>query len=122
MPHSTWGGVFLFDVWYGPGVLTDPPAVRVKKLQDAGQTIDKIAVPVMNEKKNTVDVNYEVIVDDGNGHLTRFKETHIMRYYFRPEIEYFLNQCNFELIDNYNSAFKNSGFDSWTSYFIAKAV
>ena len=27
-------GCFLFDVWYGPGVLSDRPCVRVKEIED----------------------------------------------------------------------------------------
>src|SRR5690606_12517084 len=30
--HLAPGGLFIFDCWYGPGVLTDPPATRVRKI------------------------------------------------------------------------------------------
>ncbi len=32
--HLNRGGLFIFDCWYGPAVLTDRPAVRVKRLED----------------------------------------------------------------------------------------
>ncbi len=32
--HLKQNGVFIFDFWYGPGVLTDPPAVRQKHLEN----------------------------------------------------------------------------------------
>ena len=28
------GGIFIFDFWYGPAVLADPPAVRIKRLEN----------------------------------------------------------------------------------------
>src|ERR1051325_10396521 len=34
--HLERGGIFLFDCWYGPGVLTDRPSVTVKHLSDNG--------------------------------------------------------------------------------------
>jgi len=33
--HLKPGGVFVFDYWYGPAVLTDRPAVRVKRMHSA---------------------------------------------------------------------------------------
>ena len=32
--HLKTNGIFIFDFWYGPGVLTDPPEVRQKRLED----------------------------------------------------------------------------------------
>lgn len=115
------GGVFLFDVWYGSGVLTSFPEVRVKRfIDDNGDEIVRIATPVMHEKDNTVDVHYDIMVISKNG-VKQFAETHRMRYYFKPEIEYYLQQTGFELIDNFSHDFKESSFSSWTSYFVAIA-
>ena len=30
--HLNPGGIFIFDIWYGPAVLTDRPAVRIKRM------------------------------------------------------------------------------------------
>ena len=32
--HLRHDGVFIFDYWYGPGVLSDPPAIRQKRLEN----------------------------------------------------------------------------------------
>ena len=32
--HLNEGGVFIFDTWYGPAVLTERPEYRVKRLED----------------------------------------------------------------------------------------
>lgn len=117
-------GIFLFDVWYGPGVLADNPVVRIKRLYDeeTGSNVYKIAEPVMHDDTSHVDVCYEILVDDGVHPMTSFKEKHIMRYYFRPEIEYFLKEAGFELIGNYSPDFGPAGYDCFTGYFIAKAI
>ena len=118
------GGVFLFDVWYGPGVLSDKPTIRVKEITDDGIKLIRIAKPDMNDKKNLVSVNYEVLVVENSTGITKvINEIHNMRYFFRPELEFMLHESGFELIDNFDgSTLGETGFDSWTSYFIAKAV
>ena len=54
----------MFDLWYGPGVLTDPPVVRVKEVEDDQYRLVRIARPVMYDERNIVDVNYEVLIID----------------------------------------------------------
>jgi predicted TPR repeat methyltransferase len=43
--HLKPGGVFIFDCWYGPGVFTDPPETRVRRLEGDGFTVTRIAEP-----------------------------------------------------------------------------
>lgn len=118
------GGVFLFDVWYGPGVLSDKPAVRVKEIEDEKNRLVRVAVPDMHEKDNVVDVCYEVfIIDQASGNAKTINEVHHMRYFFRPELEFYLQQSGFELIENLDCrTLGKTSYDSWTSYFVAKAV
>lgn len=85
--HLDVGGLFLFDCWYGPAVLTDPPVVRVKRFADDVIEVLRIAEPVMHYDENTVDVNFLVIITDkATGGVEQVKETHRMRYLFLPEI------------------------------------
>lgn len=118
------GGLFLFDVWYGPGVLSDKPAVRIKEVEEERYKLIRIARPVMYDKTNTVDVCYEVLVIDKESEQTRaISEVHSMRYFFRPELEYYLEKSGFRLADNLDcTTLGETDYDSWTSYFVAKAV
>lgn len=117
-------GLFLFDAWYGPGVLSDKPSVRVKEVEDGKNKLLRIARPVMYDRKNLVDVCYEVFcIDKETGSTKTINEVHNMRYFFRPEIEFLLKEAGFELIDNLDCVtLKETSFNSWTSYFIAKAI
>ena len=118
------GGLFLFDVWNGPGVLTDLPALRVKKVETDIYNIIRIARPEMHANTNIVDVNYEMIVTEKNTKQTsELSESHHMRYFFRPEIEEYLYEEGFKLLSCVDC--KKMGepdFNSWTVYYIAKAV
>jgi SAM-dependent methyltransferase len=85
--HLRPGGLFLFDFWYGPAVLTQQPEVRVKRLADDRIEVTRIAEPVVHPNENAVDVNYSVIIDDkATGTSERIHETHRMRYLFLPEL------------------------------------
>ena len=120
----TSGGLFLFDVWYGPGVLTDRPSVRVKEIEDEKNRLVRIARPVMHDKENVVDVCYEVfVIDKMTGQTRTINEVHNMRYFFRPELEMLLQEMGFELIDNLDcQTLGKSDYNSWTCYFIARAI
>lgn len=117
-------GIFLFDAWYGPGVLSDQPAIRIKEIEDEKYRLVRIAKPVMQDKKNVVDVHYEILVIDKESNDTKvINEVHSMRYYFRPEVEMYLKETGFKLIDNLDCiTLGETGYGSWTSYFVARAI
>jgi SAM-dependent methyltransferase len=95
--HLEPGGIFIFDCWYGPGVLTDRPAVRVKELEDEAVSVTRIARPEMHPNENVVDVNYRVFLrDKTSGSVREINETHRMRYLFVPELQLMLPSAGFE--------------------------
>lgn len=91
--HLKPGGLFLFDCWYGPGVLSDRPLKRIKELEDNTIRVNRIAEPVLHPNENVVDVNYQVSIrDKATGECQDIRESHRMRYLFIPEIlEYLEN-------------------------------
>ena len=104
--------------------MSDKPAVRVKEIEDDKNKLIRIARPVMHEEKNVVDVCYEVLVIDKETSVTKvINEVHNMRYFFRPELQFLLEQNGFELIDNLDcQTLGETDYGSWTSYFVARAV
>ncbi|MEM9089117.1 MAG: class I SAM-dependent methyltransferase [Cyanobacteria bacterium P01_F01_bin.53] len=97
--HLKPGGVFIFDVWYGPAVLSDPPVVRVKRLEDNHIQVTRVAEPVLYPNENMVDVNYQVFIrDKASAAVEEVKETHKMRYIFKSEVEYLLQQLDMKLL------------------------
>jgi SAM-dependent methyltransferase len=97
--HLKVGGVFVFDFWYGPGVLTDPPAARVKHLEDGVIQVTRKATPTLRPNENVVDVHYEVLVrQNRNGVTAEIEETHRMRYLFLPELKYMLQAAGMEML------------------------
>lgn len=97
--HLKEDGIFIFDFWYGPAVLSEKPECRIKKLEDDEIIVQRFAEPVLKINENVVDVNYSVnVVDKTDGVKKEIFETHSMRYLFIPEIKILLNQLNMGVI------------------------
>jgi SAM-dependent methyltransferase len=85
--HLQSNGLFIFDCWYGPGVLTDPPAVRVKTLCSGSNRLTRFAEPVMRVNENAIEVNYRFeLTEESSRGGSEFREKHVMRYFFVPEL------------------------------------
>ena len=120
--HLKQGGVFIFDCWYGPAVLSDPPVVRVKRFEDEKIEITRIAEPEMYPNENRVDVHYQVFIKDKfTGRMEILKETHRMRYLFKPEIVQILALSGLSFINGQEWLSGNElDFSTWNGCFIAE--
>lgn len=86
--HLKPDGIFVFDFWFGPGVMADPPAVRVKRLSDDRIKVIRIAEPTVHPDRHVVDVHYDVLVrPQGSDRMQEIIEDHAMRYFFAPELK-----------------------------------
>lgn len=83
------GGVLVFDFWFGPGVLSDKPALREKTISQDLLEITRIATPTVFSSNNRVDVKYDVTIRSSQGDLLEksFSETHSMRYLFESDLQ-----------------------------------
>ena len=121
--HLGFGGVFIFDVWYGPAVLHTLPEVRIKRLESKTRKLIRIAEPKIHANDNVVDVNYQILMQEkGSSHWDCLSETHHMRYLFKPELELLLQFTGFRLLGSrkWLSSEKIS-CDTWGACFIAQA-
>ncbi len=120
--HLKPGGIFIFDCWYGPAVLTDRPVVRIKRLEDNAISVTRLAEPVMHPNANMVDINYHVLVrDKTSGAVEELKETHRMRYLFRPELELLLHGAGMTITDSAEwMTDRQPGYDTWGVCFVVQ--
>ncbi|HEY3375023.1 MAG TPA: class I SAM-dependent methyltransferase [Candidatus Aquicultor sp.] len=120
--HLDNDGVFIFDCWYGPAVLSDRPVIRTKHLEDEAAEVTRLAEPVMHANEDVVDVNYYVkIRDKQNGTIEELRETHRMRYLFKPEIDLMLERTGFHVegFFEYMTGDKPS-YDTWNVCFVGR--
>jgi SAM-dependent methyltransferase len=120
--HLNSGGVFIFDFWYGPAVLSDRPTPRLKRLENEQIEAIRFAEPKHYPNENLVDVRYQMFIKDKEQQtLEEFAESHPMRYLFKPEIELMLSISQMKLVDCREwSSQREPGFETWSVYCVAK--
>ena len=98
--HLKLGGIFVFDFWHTAGVLSDPPVIRVKRLENEEIKMVRIAQPVIYPERHVIDVNYQIIIlDKQSPRGSELKETHSMRHFSLIELKGFLEKSGFALKD-----------------------
>jgi|GEM_PF-49894 SAM-dependent methyltransferase len=122
--HVKPGGLFVFDCWYGPAVLSIRPSVRIRRFEDERISVIRLAEPVLHANGNWVEVNYQVLIKDKlSGSLDELRETHRMRYLFVPEVAAFAEAAGFRVESALEfSSNEALGVDTWTAVFVARAA
>lgn len=122
--HLNPGGIFIFDCWYGPAVLSEKPYKRSKEFEDDSIIVNRTAIPYIHPTKNLVDVHFEIkITNKQSGKSDVIEEIHKMRYLFSPELELLLAENNLKLIHSEEWLSGNApGFNSWYVTFICERV
>lgn len=117
--HLRPGGLFVFDCWYGPGVLTDPPQKRVRRLQGEGFEVTRTARPIQRPNENCVDVHYEILVERPDG-VETINEIHAMRYLFAPEVDLLLEASGMKRValETWMNG-GEPGVETWNACFVA---
>ena len=120
--HLKNDGIFIFDFWYGPAVLKDLPTIRIKRLTNEKIKVTRIAEPVMYLDENTVDVNYDVFIEDINSKMIiEKKEVHKMRYFFDDELDIISKKVGFKFKHKYEwMSKKNPDLNSWNVVWVLK--
>jgi SAM-dependent methyltransferase len=100
--HLRAGAPLLFDFWYGPAVLHEPPRERLRTLVDELRNveIERITKPDWRPETNSVNIRFEVTEKDlRTGSKSTATEQHEMRYYFDDDIRQALLATNFSLVE-----------------------
>ena len=120
--HLNEDGLFIFDFWYGPAVLTDLPKTTIKRLKNESIKVTRIAESKLHAQYNTVDVNFNIFVTQKeNGNTIEKNELHTMRYFFDTELEMLCEKYGFKIEAKYNWLNYNTpGFDTWNVVWILK--
>jgi SAM-dependent methyltransferase len=117
--HLKKGGLLIFDCWYGPGVINDPPVVRVKKMNNEKIEVERTAEPSLYQDRKIVNVDYKVRIKEKNDQSEHFiNEKHKMRYLFKGEVEVMAAQKNLEIIASHEWM-KFENLDSQTCWNVA---
>jgi SAM-dependent methyltransferase len=97
--HLNPGGLFIFDVWYGPAVLHQRPSERVKVIpgKDGEETL-RVTSGELDVNRHLCRVHYRVWRMK-KGELTQqAEENHLVRYFFPLEINLLLESSGFTIL------------------------
>ncbi len=81
------GGVFLFDAWYGPAVVSDPPLDRTKVVEKDGAKITRVTRGVLDTRNKLVKITFDITVVKDGKTSNSVVEEHPMRYWDVEELE-----------------------------------
>jgi cyclopropane fatty-acyl-phospholipid synthase-like methyltransferase len=98
--HLVDGGIFVFDAWFGPAVLSQRPTETRKRvtLPDGG-IVERVATPTLDVVAQTVRVDYRVVSEGGSAQASgEVRESHTVRFLFAQEVAYFLEVAGFDEI------------------------
>lgn len=88
--HLRPGGLLLFDVWYGPAVISQRPSDRVKIVPRSGGRVLRVSSGDLNTSHHTCNVRFHVWSFDRERLLGELDEEHTVRYFFPLELNLFL--------------------------------
>lgn len=120
--HLNSNGIFMFDIWYSPAVYHQKPETRIKRLENDELKILRLAESKIESHRNTVEVDFEVIINDKLTHSSeRIVEKHLMRHFSIPEIKMLASFTGFEVVlaEEFLTE-KNPSENTWGVYFILK--
>jgi hypothetical protein len=98
--HLVQGGIFIFDFWYGPCVLTEKPELRKKKFGNGKTEAVRVSKPEVRLNENIVDVKFDLKIKEKYKRRSdiKIKEVHSMRYLFIPELKMFAERSKMKVV------------------------
>lgn len=97
--HLEKNGLFIFDAWFGPAVLSQKPSERFKVIEKGNERIIRFATPVLDVLNHTVDVKYKIIRFSNHRLVGEVDETHKVRFLFPQEIKLICDIVGFKVLE-----------------------
>jgi len=115
-------GVFMFDCWYGPGVLLSKPGIIRQSYRSSDVTVARVKTPIVSYETNTVTVRHTLNIQKAGKKTGRFREDHVLRYFFYPEIEQYAQQAGFTITSwgLLDFPLRKAPQESWSVFFVAQ--
>ena len=93
--HLRSGGLFIFNVWYGPAVLHQRPSERVKVIPTSEGKILRVTSGKLDVQRHLCTVSYHLWRLEQGQMLGETQEAHSVRYFFPLELNLFLECSGF---------------------------
>ena len=122
--HLKPGGLFVFDMWYGPAVLAIRPGDRVKTLPTPDGTVIRAGSTTMDSYRQLAEIQYRVWHLRNAQPAVETVETHLMRYFFPQELRLFLEQARLRLVhfSDFGALDRAPDETTWNTLAVAEAI
>ncbi len=118
--HLRPGGLLIFDAWYGPGVLVDPPGAGSRIVATGEGAIERDVTSTLDVRRHLCTVEYALRRVGGD--VTN--ETHVVRYFFPMELEMYLEAAGFTLraMSAFDDPRREPDERTWNALVVAQAA
>lgn len=96
--HLLPGGCFVFDIWYGPAVVKDPPRARMTQFDTGDSRVTRFVEGRHDRDTQVCDITIRLLQIAGDRVRLDTEETHRVRYFFPLELDLALRLSGFRLI------------------------
>ena len=122
--HLKPGGLFVFDVWYGPAVLALRPAAKFRIIPATNGRMLRYSLGELDVAKQRSSVYFHLWELEGDKVVREAEETHWMRYFFPLELAYFLETAGLQLVrlGAFPDFDKDPSEQTWNITGVARAV
>ena len=122
--HLKPGGLFIFDVWYGPAILAIRPGDKIKEISTTDGKVIRMASGTLDVGRHLCQVNYRILKISGDRVENDSTESHTMRYFFPMELDMMLsfNKLKLQSLTAFPDTVKPADETTWNVLGIATAM
>ena len=122
--HLKKNGILIFDFWYKDGVYSLQSPLRIREVETKFFKILRVTISKWYKKMNIIaDEHNLTILNKKNNNVSKFEETHSMRYFDLKFIKKILKKNNFQFLQSLDlQSGKSISKKSWGALVIAKKI
>lgn len=122
--HLKQNGILIFDFWFKDGVLKLQTPVRVREFNNTSYKIVRVTISKWFKKIDQIsDIHNLVVLNKKSKKVSKFSETHKMRYFEMSFIKKKLKEHNFKYIKSLDlQTGRKLSSKSWGAMVVAKKL
>ena len=97
--HLPEGALFVFDVWNGLAVCHEMPNERMKTVTSGDIRVRRFIRPELDVVNHVCHNYYNLVVTRDDQIVQETEEVHTMRFFFPQELDYYLQQAGFRMLN-----------------------
>jgi SAM-dependent methyltransferase len=97
--HLNPGGLFVFDVWNGLAVIAQGAQPRSVSVRQGPARLNRSSSTRVDKERRLCHVAFEIVRTSASGEISKWAETHTLRYFVPDELESALGARGLQLVE-----------------------